>query len=421
MSGVPAVTLEIIPCIDSLLYAPIHIAIASLVDRSETRAVETESGEVTLKGCLDDFDVIKIRYAPAENGDKKVIARVRIDHNEPNTLRIGLCDPLSVVSANYDQLETSGESVDDWRSTLVQYQIHAVFIDKISLSLFARIPGTRPQKNGQERDEHLRRIINALDEEEINYPERFRNEIAKYPTICEFWGGGETTRFIVHHFLKLSGTEYRFNEMPKPDFDLGSLTRGQVDLAVTHAPWSLNWKKHTKKIRLFTRECFPSIQFPFSCVVAPEMSSLKDERRNLHLKLLTAFLREVRIAILLIHDDPKAAKKALNQSMAFFRYYGLGDEGYTEATITRALNHFMVMGCFSSDLNPDWTCWLQAFLMDRTWSERIGDGRAWRALDCTLNYDFSGPLRNREPGFEKYCERLNDLRNHVPKIESKGV
>lgn len=331
---------------------------------SNPKTCDLASGEIQLKGPeANGAARITIRYDPATNGDKKVIEKVTYNATDPNTFRIGLCDPLSVVTENYQRKEDA---------KLLAHEIRAVFIDRISLSLFARVP-KNDRKGGTpgERDRHLNRIIKTLEKDEINYPGRFTRDGATDPTVCSFWGAGETTRFIVDHFLRLSGAKYMYEPMPDPDFELTVLRRGDADLGITHAPWSIEENVRSRNVRLFTRECFPCIQFPFSCIVG---SVVPKDKRGILDDVLQKLLFEVRAAILLIHDTPWNAITILQHNKEFFRYYGLKDAGYADRTITRALNHFLVTGCFSSDLNPDWTSWLHAFLMDKKWKDRVNSG-----------------------------------------------
>jgi hypothetical protein len=408
-STTPTLTLEIIPCIDSLLYAPIYLAVASLCSRNKVidRSMTADESKVQLSvgSSMPGLKTIEICYKRAANGDKNVISHVTYDQDQPGTLRIGLCDPLSVLNEN------CALNKDDRESWTSPHRIHAVFIDKINLSLCVRRPRETPDEHNRERERQLSRIISELNAQEINYPGRFARDEVGRPTVCQFWDHGETTKFIVEHFLKFVGGGYVFRPAPKPDHDLTPLAQGEVDLAITHAPWALDLATHRADVHVFTRECFPGIQFPFSCVLTPELPATS-EIGPFHV-LLTELLQAVRAAILLLHYNPIAAKTILLRYVQFFRNYGLGDGGLAEASTTRAVHHFSVAGCFSSDLIPDWTSWLQAFWMDKDWSARVRDGTAWKALEASLNSDVSEQLRNRMQAFIPCVERYDDLSIHA--------
>src|SRR5258706_175228 len=243
--------IRVVPCIDSLLYAPIHLAIIALSRRGTVRSLTRTQIEILNipDKAADVQRSLSVDYKSAANGDEATLKDVVADATQ-KSVTIGICDPLTVLDQNFHQRALNPAN---WKPS---HHIIGVLIDRISLALLARKPRTTSRKAN---DRALRNILEQFRRDGLNVP-RVIAENAK-SIVCDYWSPGNTTKFLAKRYLHL----------PEPsspqtiggggkDINVDRLKHKEADIAITHAPWEIEPSDY---FDVFCRECFPSIQFPF--------------------------------------------------------------------------------------------------------------------------------------------------------------
>ncbi len=392
--------LNIVPCIDSLLYAPIYLAIIAMCRRGNLQGqVTNPNSQILINNYGENknnarikIDKLIITYEDKASGDLNTVKR--LINKDPESIVIGICDPKTVVESN---LSNRQKSLKD------KHHIISVFIDKISLSLLTRIPkdnytGINNGKDLESRDRALNNIINKLKSDGINSINVLRenSRIIKY----EYWSDGNTTKFLANHYLHLeNSTNYsgiaEYNENSESNFDLLRLIKKfELDIIVSHAPWEFD-AKQKDELKIFSRECFPSIQYPFSCIATPYLSG-----DNIYFNsILSDFIEYIYLSIMLINREPHLAITLLFLYKNKFRNYGINDDAVVCERISSAINHFLITGCYSNGFWPEWAAWQYAIGLDNNLLTKYGGNNSYQwsekintALFDTINMNLSNSI-----------------------------
>lgn len=397
---------EIVPCIDSPLYAPVYLAIIGLAKRCAAQVPERSSA-LPLSIGSQSFN---LQYGPSAGGDVQVLTH--LDSDEKSTLRIGICDPITVIERNYEETRSLRRL-----TCIPKYQIMGVFINKIALSLVTkkrRLPQAR-DKSGKPRtglalEEYERlmavhQIINQLKDDSLNVPGVFNRCDPHSRVKYSFWSKGRTTQYLVKHFLEIQ-TQERTEEgggerrqepsFIHPDQVLNELLTSHKDVAITHDPWTITSTAVANQFQFLCRECFPSIEFPFSCIVIP-----KAGRSPEYDTLLRHFMAALLEGLIVVTRHSGYAVKLLTDWAPFFRNYGLAHPDKVGSIISGAINHLLKIGCFAGNLIPQSTAWEYALAMDPDgWQARVAEMKeitgaetawtdiAWEIVHKSLDWQF---------------------------------
>src|SRR5207248_1867137 len=139
------------------------------------------------------------------------------------------------------------------------------------------------------------------------------------------------------------------------------------------APWLVETEQRNE-LELFCRECFPSIQFPFSGLVTRVEVSTK------YKDTINRILNSLYVATTLIYRCPEVAVRLLDQFWYCFRNYGIRDEIQVKPIASRAIHYLLKADCYSETLWPEPSAWEYALSLDDDWTGRKEAGQLWRTL-----------------------------------------
>jgi hypothetical protein len=402
---------EIVPCVDSLLYAPVYLAIIGLAHRYHVVKPPLGTDCLVLPIGEKDYPTLKITYGTAAGGDSEVLTRLRANEaSEKDTskqLFVGICDPITVVQANYAKSGTS----EHWRP---DFRILGVFIDRIALSLVTRkerVPGQAPD---YKRAEALHEIVRQLTDDSLNSKGLLKTIDEGGRVVYDFWSRGRTTEYLAEHYLEISSKtapQGKKNGSDLSEFQrLTGLLSGTADVAITHSPWSIKLTEQARELEFLSRECFPSIQFPFSGIVIAEKADVVFET------FLQQFISALFESLVFVTRHSEGALELLTAWAPFFRSYGLRHPAKVPPIASCALNHFLKIGCFSENLVPSWEAWEYALAMDIEWwkakaekrkqdtgKEALWSDLAWEVVNRSLDCRFVEKL----PVGDDYLEGLH--------------
>ena|ERR1043166_379581 len=340
--------LHIYPCLDSLLYFPVYLAIDTFRDRfSDTCLPEVGShgeriwrfGETVKDGWKDRFRIILHRAEPS--GDKMAIERLLAHEHTPQKLAIAIADPMIVLQDHIEKQESD-------------LRVIATFINRIALWSVIRFP----TRNKREIKTAIVNIVREASERGRPNRKDFLSLESKNVAYCE---KGFTTKYLLKYFVGLDHNEYNHVR----DFgegEISPLLKNESYISFTNVPWLA---EALSGEQLKTERLFPPVPFPFSSIITTHQSIKHDKlARVSSTALISEFVRNLYLSMALTYRFERSVTDHLSVVKGDFRDYGLSPEYYSDQVgkvITKAVREMVKSDCLSEGLDNAWIYWDFAF------------------------------------------------------------
>lgn len=338
--------LHVYPCADTLLYAPVYLAIELIGIGPEYSGWMLKSGIPLERGwrqgsdgsCVwelvsnDKRQELRLELHPPANGDVQAIGYLG---TRAGVHTIALADPMRAV------LDESGQHV-----------VVATFINRIALSAVYSL-STNAKKKG---------LLKGI-QDSIRETGRFlgREDFERFCHLLEisFCTDASTNRALLHHFL---GVDQSCCPVTLGADEVAVVALGKSDVGFTSAPWL----RHARELvppdvrwrRLEANEWLPSVPYPFSGVVA-SAETWRWERESKWRGPLSLLLRHLVIASAVLCRYREAAAYFLSSQAHRFRNFGIPGSVKSDfdTVILSAVRHIAERDYLAEDPANTWIAW----------------------------------------------------------------
>jgi len=341
---------NIYPCVDSLLYAPIYMAIESYAHRGHRalRPEESPDGKYTEWNFVNDGYHIRL-HRPA-GGDVLNYDRLKKHTNSEDEVHVAIGDPAEALRRDAEFGNPSNPELT--RS----YRVLGNFVNRIALWGICRkniISGdaTRSQlsqrqlnqviKDGQSGMAPLYVRQGSFDKLRLGYSNL-----------------GTTTAAVMNLFASAG-----FSEPDEPPKNMGvdeimGIINNHYDLTFSYAPWLARALLAEKQIdeEYAIVPWFQAVPYPFSAITI--FANDIEETKAFH--LLVEFVQHVTVGLAFLYRYKKSAKALLKQNMLTHSYYGLNEsvsDEIREDMIREAFSRLVLTDAYCESLESTWVAW----------------------------------------------------------------
>ncbi len=355
--------LRIYPCVDSLLYFPIYLAI-DIYRRnlrnlygpsSATSECKFETnGNTSIWHFGHSLQIQLLEPPPRQALEDKADGEKTEDEQTVNslvanpsedTIDIAVADPMVAFEKNRLISQSGGDVEKDG------FKVIGTFIDRIALWGV----GFYPDNRGRKRQE-LSQLYQLFLEDKPPLPSQLDGRTIAY---C---GKGHTTSQIVRYFFKdvhlKSITDVDFGEDEIELIFHDPKEQRFCHVSFTNVPWlakQLHDEKHSA-IRGRPLVLFPFLPapFPFSSIMT-RAANLHDKERR---ATIARFLLHLMIAVAVAYRAPIDVADRLVEIKKEFRQYGLslGPTWFGQA-VESAVSKLIYQDCLCEQLMSSWTSW----------------------------------------------------------------
>jgi hypothetical protein len=335
--------LHIFPCTDTLLYAPVYLAIDTLPDTGSRYLLE-KGGYVhdpTTDVCTWKYnDGLHVHLHPPSGGDTKAIGCLLQFSQQNQAQCVAIADPMTAIKAGSN------------------LKVVGTFIDRMALSCLYMMP--RPQHPPPYR-KHLVNLCKHVAQAGRLLGGEF-DGFASHINVA-FCEQGATNKYLAKHFLGLNKSACPVADFGEEELCALENTDTEVHVSITSAPWlRVACDNLLEDVSLGDRICvghwLPLIPYPFSAIITTS-DCWKREQGAEWTGPIAIFLRHMVVAIALLQRYRDRVAHGLVTRAPRFRNFGVPKKalGKCEEIIKEAVRHLVDGDYLAEDLRACWLAW----------------------------------------------------------------